>query len=49
MKRPHRRIHLVIWPVIFLATAFGMLAASRLAPADPLTDIPDAAIASGGR
>lgn len=49
MKRAHRRIHLLLWPIVFLVGALGLLAALRSAPAEPAGDIPSAAMTDGGR
>ncbi len=44
MKRLHRRFHLIVWPLIGLAGALGLLAALQNRPADPRTDLPAAAV-----
>ena len=41
MRRPHRKVHRLIWPVLVLAVAFGFVMALVLrAPAEPLTPPP---------
>lgn len=47
MKRAHRRLHLLIWPLVYLVGVFGMLAALRNLPADPSSDLPADAVTSG--
>ena len=49
MKRAHRRLHLLIWPLVYLIGALGMLAAIRGAPADPRADLPANAVTDGRR
>lgn len=49
MKRAHRRVHLLVWPMIFLVGVFGLLAAMRSAPAEPVKDIPAAAVTGEDR
>jgi hypothetical protein len=49
MKRAHRRLHLLLWPVVFGVGAFGLLMALRNLPADPVGDIPAAAMTNGDR
>ena len=41
MRRPHRKAHRLIWPVLALLVAFGFVMALVLrAPAEPLTPPP---------
>jgi hypothetical protein len=41
MRRPHRKAHRLIWPVLALAVAFGFVMALVLrAPAEPFTPQP---------
>jgi hypothetical protein len=41
MRRPHRKAHRLIWPVLALAVAFGFVLALVLrAPAAPLAPPP---------
>lgn len=49
MKRAHRRLHLLIWPLVYLFGALGLLAAIRGAPAEPRADLPAIAVTDGGR
>ena len=49
MKRVHRRLHLLMWPMVFVVGALGLLVATRNAPADPRDDLPAAAVTDGGR
>jgi hypothetical protein len=49
VKRPHRRLHLVIWLLIAPAVAAGLALALRHLPAETRTDIPAAAITGEDR
>lgn len=49
MRRPHRRLHLLIWLIAGPAAAAGLAFALKTAPADPRGDLPAAAIADRGR
>ena len=41
MRRPHRKAHRLIWPVLALVVAFGFVMALVLrAPAEPLAPPP---------
>ncbi len=42
MKRAHRRVHLLLWPVVYLTAALGLVAAMRAAPVEPVSEIPSA-------
>ncbi len=49
MKRAHRRLHMLLWPIAYLTGALGLVAAMRAVPAEPVSDIPSAAITDEGR
>lgn len=40
MKRPQRRLHLIMWIAIAPAIAAGLVLALQNAPADPVADLP---------
>ncbi|MEL7490342.1 MAG: hypothetical protein AAGJ73_06460 [Pseudomonadota bacterium] len=40
MRKPHRRIHLLIWLALAPATLAAALYALRLAPVDQQTELP---------
>lgn len=48
MKRPHRRLHLLIWLIVGPAAAAGLLLALNNVPADPRSDLP-AIVMDGNR
>jgi hypothetical protein len=39
MKRPHRRIHLIIWLVLTPIVILGFLAILRMRPPEPYSDL----------
>lgn len=49
MRRPLRRMHLLIWMIVAPAAAAGLILALRSAPADPVSDLADAIVTDGGR
>lgn len=40
MRRPERRLHLLLWIAIAPAVAAGLVLALRRAPADPVAELP---------
>ena len=40
MKRPHRRIHLVVWLLLAPATAVAAIVAWTMRPQEAFTDLP---------
>lgn len=49
MRRPQRRLHLVMWIAIAPAIAAALILALRNAPADPVTDLPGVAVTDEAR
>lgn len=49
MRRPQRRLHLIMWIVIAPAIAAGLVLALRNAPADPVADLPGVIVVDGAR
>jgi hypothetical protein len=49
MKRPYRRLHLLIWLITAPVAAAGLVLALNAVPADPRADLPAAAVTDGGR
>ena len=49
MRRPERRLHLLLWTLIAPAVAAGLAFALRHAPADPVADLPGVVAADGAR
>ena len=39
MRRPHRRLHLLLWMILAPMIAAGLALALLSAPADPVTDL----------
>jgi len=49
MRRPQRRLHLVLWIAIAPAIAAGLFLALKNAPASPEASLDEAIIADGAR
>lgn len=49
MRRPQRRLHLVIWLLLAPAIFAGLALAMKNAPADPAADLADSVITDEAR
>lgn len=49
MRRPQRRLHLLLWIAIAPAVAAGLVLALRRAPADPVADLPGVVVTDRAR
>ncbi len=49
MRRPQRRLHLMLWLLVAPAAAAGLLLALRHAPVAPVGEIPADAVTDGAR